>query len=59
MATKLELLEKTVKEQAEQIRTLKQAMLRLEQRVQSVSQIASRAQGKAQRAEDKLKTQGK
>lgn len=56
MADKLEQLEKLVESQAEQIRTLKQAMMRMQQKLQAVSVVANRAQGQARTLKEQVQT---
>jgi len=49
-------LQTTVQEQTKQIRTLKQALIRLEQKLQQVSVIARRSQENTRRNRERLQS---
>lgn len=55
MAT-VEELERKIQDQDQQIRTLKQAVTRLERKLRSVSVVANRAQGQAHRTQERVNT---
>lgn len=54
--TKEQLLYEKVQQQEKQIDTLKQAILRLERKLQSVSTIANRANGQSRRITEQVRT---
>lgn len=55
MADKNTDLQQVVKQQEEQIRTLKQALIRLERKVQAISKVADRANHASRRATEDLR----
>ncbi len=54
MAESNEELRKIINQQADQIKTLKQALLRLEKQVKKVATVAERAQGQARRNQENI-----